>query len=108
MNRRSALAAAAAISLSITGIAAAAGATMHVFDAAEASPNLGKVVATTPTGLKASMPHHMEYAMPPAGELLFLNAHHLESSMLVDVSNPLAPRIAKTFTPPSPFRYPHD
>ena len=50
MNRRSALAAAAAISLSITGLAAAAGATMHVFDAAEASPNIGKVspVSTTP------------------------------------------------------------
>ena len=49
MNRRSALAAAAAISLSITGLAAAAGATMHVFDAAEASPNIGKVspVSTT-------------------------------------------------------------
>ena len=43
MNRRTALAAAAAVSLSITGLAAAAGATMHVFDAAEASPNVGKV-----------------------------------------------------------------
>ena len=43
MNRRTALAAAAALSLSITGLAAAAGATMHVFDAADASPNVGKV-----------------------------------------------------------------
>ena len=54
------------------------------------------------------MPHHMEYVMPPAGELLFMNAHHHETSMLVDVSNPLALQIAKTFAPPAPFRYPHD
>lgn len=81
---------------------------LAVVDLRSDSPTLGKVVATTPTGLKASIPHHMEYALPPAGELLFLNAHHHESSMLVDVSNPLAPRITKTFDPPPPFRYPHD
>jgi len=28
--------------------------------------------------------------------------------MLVDVSDPIKPRIAKTFAPPSPFRFPHD
>ena len=81
---------------------------LAVVDLRSDSPDLGKVIATTPTGLKASMPHHMEYAMPPAGELLFLNAHHPETTMLVDMSNPRAPRIAKTFSPPPPLRYPHD
>ena len=81
---------------------------LAVIDLRTNSPTLGKVVATTPTGLKASLPHHMEYALPPAGELLFMNAHHHETSMLLDVSNPLALRIAKTFAPPAPFRYPHD
>ena len=81
---------------------------LAVVDLRSDSPDLGKVIATTPTGLKSSMPHHMEYVMPPAGELLFMNAHHHEHSLLVDVSDPRAPRIAKTFRPPPPFRYPHD
>ncbi len=81
---------------------------LAVVDVRPDSPNRGKVVATTPTGMAGSLPHHMEYALPPDGELLFMNAHHHEMSMLVDVSNPRAPRIAKTFTPPPPLRFPHD
>jgi hypothetical protein len=68
----------------------------------------GKAIATTPIGLTKAMPHHMEYALPPAGELLFMNAHHHEKSLMVDVGDPRAPRIVKTFAPPPPFRYPHD
>ncbi len=81
---------------------------LAVFDLRSGSPDLGRVIATTPIGMKASMPHHMEYAMPPAGELLFMNAHHHELSLLVDVSDPRAPRVAKTFSPPEPLRIPHD
>ena len=71
MNRRSALAAAAALSLSITGLAAAAGATMHVFDAAEASPNVGKIspVSTTTTAPPEIERHVVtveDPAVPPA------------------------------------------
>src|SRR6185436_8067873 len=55
-----------------------------------------------------SMPHHMEYSLPPGGELLFMNAHHHEKSLLVDVSDARHPRVAKTFDPPSPLRVPHD
>ncbi len=81
---------------------------LAVIDLRSDSRDLGKVIATTPTGMKGSLPHHMEYALPPEGELLFMNAHHHEMSMLVDVSNPRAPRVAKTFRPPAPLRYPHD
>lgn len=81
---------------------------LAVVDLRHESPTIGSVIATTPTGMKNSLPHHMEYTTPPAGELLFMNAHHHEASLLVDVSNPLAPRIAKTFAPPAPMRYPHD
>ena len=81
---------------------------LTVIDLRSDSPDFGKAIATMPTGMKTSMPHHMEYAMPPADELLFMNAHHHEMSMLVDVSNPRAPRVAKTFLPPAPLRYPHD
>ena len=81
---------------------------LAVIDLRAGSPDIGTAIATLPTGMKASMPHHMEYVMPPAGELLFMNAHHHEMSMLVDVSNPRTLRVAKTFMPPAPLRYPHD
>ncbi len=81
---------------------------LAVIDLRPNSADFGKAIATTPIGMKASMPHHMEYEMPPRGEFLFMNAHHHEMSMLVDVSNPRAPRVAKTFDPPAPLRYPHD
>ena len=72
MNRRSALAAAAAISLSITGIAAAAGATMHVFDAAEASPNLGKVSPVSTTTRPPAIEHRVLVVDDPAPAYLQL------------------------------------
>lgn len=80
---------------------------LAVVDRAD-SRDLGQVIATTPIGMSASMPHHMEYVLPPAGELLFMNAHHHELSLLVDVGDPRAPRIVKTFAPPAPLRFPHD
>ena len=43
MDRRWALAATAAVGLSITGLAVAVGATTQVFTAADASPNVGRV-----------------------------------------------------------------
>ena len=79
-----------------------------VIDLQPDSAAMGKAITTTPINMKASMPHHMEYTTPPGGELLFVNAHHHEKSMLVDVADPRAPRIVKTFDPPAPLRYPHD
>jgi hypothetical protein len=58
--------------------------------------------------MKASMPHHLEYWTPAPGGLLFANAHHHESTLLVDTSNPVSPRIARRLQPPKPLRYPHD
>ncbi|MEO7358766.1 MAG: hypothetical protein ABI120_00455, partial [Gemmatimonadaceae bacterium] len=59
---------------------------LAVIDLRAGSETFAKVLSTLPTGLRNSMPHHMEYSLPPAGELLFLNAHHAEASLLVDVS----------------------
>src|SRR5688572_15235946 len=81
---------------------------LAVIDLRAGSASIGTAISTLPTGMKASMPHHMEYVTPPAGELLFLNAHHHETSLLLDVSNPRALRVAKTFMPPAPLRFPHD
>jgi hypothetical protein len=79
-----------------------------VVDLRSNSKTFGKVVATTPIGMRASLPHHMEYQLPPAGELLFANAHHHEATFLVDVSNPLKLVIERTLEPPPPFRFGHD
>jgi len=73
---------------------------LAVIDLRSDSSHAGKVIATKPIGMKKSLPHHMEYTLPPAGEPLFMNAHHHEMSMLVDLSDPRAPQITKTFTPP--------
>jgi hypothetical protein len=81
---------------------------LAVIDLRPESADLGRVIGTMPTGMKGSMPHHTEYALPPAGELLFMNAHHHEVTTLVDVSNPRAIRAVKTFAPPPPLRFPHD
>ena len=79
-----------------------------VVDVKEGSPSLGKAVATRPIGHRGSMPHHMEYELPPAGRLLFANVHHAEETLLVDISNPLGVEIRKRVTPPLPLRFQHD
>ena len=81
---------------------------LAVVDLRPDSPDFGSAIATTLIGMTASVPHHMEYSTPPAGENVFMNAHHHELSLLVDVSDPRAPRVVKTFDPPAPLRYPHD
>lgn len=81
---------------------------LAVVDLRPDSDTLGRVVATRPVGLKASMPHHMEYELPPAGEPLFVNAHHHEQTLLVDTADPLAPKIVRRLAPPPPFRFTHD
>ncbi len=79
-----------------------------VIDVRPDSATVGRTVATLPIGMKASMPHHMEYWTPPRGNLLFANAHHHEANLLIDTSEPLKPRIARRLSPPAPLRYPHD
>jgi hypothetical protein len=79
-----------------------------VVDVRPSSATAGKVVTTTPFGHRHSMPHHTEYELPPAGNLLFANAHHPEATMLVDVGDAPTVRVTKSFSPPAPLRFPHD
>lgn len=72
------------------------------------SETRGAPISSIPIGHKNSMPHHMEYVPPPAGEPIFMNGHHHELSMIVDVSNPKAIEIKKKLKPPKPYRFPHD
>lgn len=79
-----------------------------VIDVRPGSVTAGRVLSTLPIGMKASMPHHMEYWMPARGELLFANAHHHETSFLLDSSDPLNLTIVRRLPPAPPLRYGHD
>jgi hypothetical protein len=79
-----------------------------VIDVRPGSSLAGQVVSTTPIGMRASMPHHMEYELPASGNPVFANAHHHEATLLLDVSDPRAPVIEHTFGPPAPLRFGHD
>jgi len=81
---------------------------LAVLDADPKSATRGEPLNTMSTGMKDSMPHHMEYTPPPAGEPLFVNAHHEEKSLLIDVSALPSLGISQIFDAPQPFRFPHD
>ncbi|MEL6361426.1 MAG: hypothetical protein AAFR21_10090 [Pseudomonadota bacterium] len=81
---------------------------LAVIDVDPASKTRGAPISSTPIGYKDTMPHHTEYVVPPDGEPIFMNAHKPEMSLIVDVNDPTAPTVTKTFQPPHPLRFPHD
>jgi hypothetical protein len=81
---------------------------LAVVDADSQSATYGDVLETVTVGLHESLPHHTEYEMPGAGQLLFANAHHAEKVLLFDFTDPVHPTIARVLDPTPPFRFPHD
>lgn len=79
-----------------------------VLDVNPASAMRAEPLGSTPIGHKASMVHHMEYVAPPKGEPIFMNGHHHELSLIVNIDDPANPRITNQFRPPAPLRFPHD
>ena len=79
---------------------------LAVIDARASSPAYGKVVATVPVGAKATMPHHIEYEYP-ADHLLFVNGWKAGHSFIIDLSEPLKPRLAGQFKSVGGYSYPH-
>ncbi|NNL90275.1 MAG: hypothetical protein HKP25_14515 [Marinicaulis sp.] len=72
------------------------------------SEQRGQPIETMPIGHHGSVPHHMEYERPPNNEVIFVNAHQKELTMIVDIDNRRSINIAHTFEPPAPYRFPHD
>lgn len=81
---------------------------LAVVDVDPESPTYGDVVHTTPVGMAGSLPHHMEYALPPAGQMLYANGHHHEAIFLFDLADAARPRLAGRADPVPPLRFPHD
>lgn len=79
---------------------------LAVIDVDPASADYGKVVATAPIGVKATMPHHIEYETPP-GTTLFANGWKSGHSFVLDVGDPLKPRVKADFKRAGDYIFPH-
>lgn len=79
---------------------------LAVIDARASSPTYGKVVATLTVGAKATMPHHIEYEYP-ADHLLFVNGWKAGHTFMIDLSEPLNPKLAGDFKSAGGYSYPH-
>jgi hypothetical protein len=81
---------------------------LAVVDVRSGSPTYGDIVATELVGMSGTLPHHLEYELPPDSRLLYANGHHHEVIFLFDVTDAERPRLAGRADSVPPFRYPHD
>lgn len=79
---------------------------LAVIDADPSSPDYGAVVATHPTGVVGSGPHHTEDALAPNGHLL-ANGFAAGRTWLYDLTTPRAPRLLASFGDVAGFSHPH-
>ena len=79
---------------------------LGVIDADPRSAHYGAIVASLPTGMAGTHPHHTEHEMP-AGSHLLANGFHAGRTWLFDLTQPLHPRIAATFGDLAGFSHPH-
>jgi hypothetical protein len=79
---------------------------LFIMDARVDSPTYAHIVATFPVGVSGTMPHHTEYEFPES-RLLFANGWNTGRTFLLDLKNPINPRLAGTFTTKSGYSYPH-
>src|SRR5215470_6273491 len=67
-----------------------------VIDANPGSPVYGKLVASAASGIRTRQVHHTEYWMPEGG-MLFANDHQSGRTVVMDVRDPLHPRVHVDF-----------
>lgn len=79
---------------------------LAVVDLRPASMTYGDVVATLPVGAKGTMPHHVEYEFP-AGGMLFADGWVGGLTSLIDLNDPLKPKLVKQFTDMKDMSFPH-
>lgn len=79
---------------------------LAVVDARPASAGYGDLVATLPVGASATMPHHVEYESPP-DDHLFVNGWKAGRSFVIDLADPLKPRLAAQFQGAGGYSFPH-
>ncbi len=79
---------------------------LGVIDASSSSPAYGSVVASLPTGMAGTHPHHTE-AVLAADNHLLANGFHAGRTWLFDVSTPRTPKILTSFGDLGGFSHPH-
>lgn len=79
---------------------------LAVIDARRSEPTYGHVLATLPVQATGTMPHHTDYEYP-ANDTLFANGWVAGRTFLIDLNNPLDPKLAGEFTDAAGYRYPH-
>ena len=79
---------------------------LSVIDADPASLGYGQVVATAPTGVAGSVPHHTEVEMPASG-LLMANGFEAGRTWVFDLRKPLQPHIVASFGDLDGYMHPH-
>lgn len=77
-----------------------------VIDADPASPTYGQAKASAASGIPSQNVHHTEYVMPQSG-LLFANDHTAGRTAVMDLRDPLHPKVAATFGDLGAFSHPH-
>ena len=79
---------------------------LGVIDASPSSPTYGTVVASLPTGVAGTHPHHTE-AVLAANNHLLANGFHAGRTWLYDLSTPTTPKILTSFGDLGGFSHPH-
>jgi len=78
---------------------------LAVIDVDPASARYGEIVASVPVGVSGGA-HHSEHVMP-SGDSLFVNSFTAGASYVIDLSNPLEPRVTSSFNAMGEYTYPH-
>lgn len=79
---------------------------LAVIDADPASPTYGQAAASVATDLPSQQVHHTEYVMP-AGGMLFANDHKAGRTFILDLKDPLRPKVAASFEDLAGYAHPH-
>ena len=79
---------------------------LAVIDANPTSPRYGTIVASIPTGMPGSHPHHTELEMPAGGHLL-ANGFGAGRTWLFDLTEPMKPRLLTAFDDLAGYSHPH-
>ena len=79
---------------------------LAVVDLRPKSMTYGDVVATLPIGAKGTVPHHTEYEFP-ASRMLFADGWVGGLTSLIDLRDPLKPKLATQFRDMGAFAFPH-
>lgn len=78
---------------------------LAVLDADPSSATYGQLISSVAVGLRGRA-HHSEHTMP-GGDSLFVNSFVAGTSFVMDVSDPEAPAVARTFAGVGGYTYPH-